>query len=250
MPSSSTVSSDPTLLNRSRVASSPRCRLYSARMGTNACENAPSANIRRSMLGSRNAASNASICMPAPKATALRLSRTSPEMRDSSVMALTVDSARSRFIAGRGDRKRTAKGMARRTSGGRQMRGRVAAKGKNDYYARSFFVSPENPRKSIYGEYRASEETCPAIGRDTQAQRQSEVGAAQRRTQRQEGHRRRRQGGRAEGVPGAAGCNRPHRRQENRAQEHGLAQQAPPRARAQGHALAVVCVPAESALAA
>src|SRR5947207_1856398 len=35
-------------------------------MGTKACEKAPSANSRRRMFGSRNAASKASICNPAP----------------------------------------------------------------------------------------------------------------------------------------------------------------------------------------
>ena len=49
------------------------------------------------MLGRRNAASNASICSPAPNAAAFRLSRARPVIRDSSVIPLTVDSARSRF---------------------------------------------------------------------------------------------------------------------------------------------------------
>ena len=79
------------------VSASPRWRRYSAKIGTNACENAPSAKRRRRMLGSRKAASNASICSPAPNAAALRLSRASPVIRDSSVMPLIVETARSRF---------------------------------------------------------------------------------------------------------------------------------------------------------
>ena len=49
------------------------------------------------MLGSRNAASNVSMDTPAPNTAALRLSRASPVMRESSVIPLTVDRARSRF---------------------------------------------------------------------------------------------------------------------------------------------------------
>src|SRR5260221_14774797 len=67
-------------------------------MGTKACENAPSAKRRRRIFGNRNAASNASICSPAPNANALRLSRASPAMRESRVSALTVESVLSRFI--------------------------------------------------------------------------------------------------------------------------------------------------------
>src|SRR5690606_15495077 len=67
-------------------------------MGTNACENAPSANMRRSRLGRRNATKKASVIIPAPKARAMTKSRTKPRMRDRSVMPLTVASARSRFI--------------------------------------------------------------------------------------------------------------------------------------------------------
>ena len=98
MTSRVTASSDPTFPTRSRVASSPRERLYSARIGTNACENAPSANMRRRMFGKRNAASKASICNPAPKPTALMLSRISPVMRESKVSALTAESVLSRFM--------------------------------------------------------------------------------------------------------------------------------------------------------
>src|SRR5438477_11936830 len=80
-------------------------------MGTKACEKAPSANSRRRMFGSRNAASKASICNPAPNATAFRLSRARPVIRDSSVIALTVDNALSSFIDGRRDPERRPGGQ-------------------------------------------------------------------------------------------------------------------------------------------
>ena len=60
---------------RPRVSSSV-CRLrYSERIGTNACENAPSANSRRSRFGMRNATKNASVAKPAPNARAMKKSR-------------------------------------------------------------------------------------------------------------------------------------------------------------------------------
>ena len=51
------VSSPETYETNTRVASSPCLLLYSARIGTNACEKAPSAKIRRSRLGSLKAVS-------------------------------------------------------------------------------------------------------------------------------------------------------------------------------------------------
>ena len=44
-----------------RVASSPAVARVAARMGTKACENAPSANSRRSRFGMRKATLNASV---------------------------------------------------------------------------------------------------------------------------------------------------------------------------------------------
>ena len=81
-----------------RLLSSPRRFLYSARIGTKACENAPSANRRRSRLGILNATKNASVAMPAPNTRAITASRTKPRMRETSVMLLTVASALSRFM--------------------------------------------------------------------------------------------------------------------------------------------------------
>ena len=87
-----------TRLTRMRVASSPRAFLYSARIGTKACENAPSANNRRSRFGNLKATKNASVAAPAPNARAMMASRAKPRMRDSKVIELTVARALSRFI--------------------------------------------------------------------------------------------------------------------------------------------------------
>ena len=88
-----------TQSTRARVSSGD-CRLrYSPRIGTKACENAPSANSRRSRLGMRKATKKASVASPAPNTRAMKKSRTSPNTRDNSVMLLMVASARSRFIA-------------------------------------------------------------------------------------------------------------------------------------------------------
>ena len=67
-------------------------------MGTKACENAPSANIRRNKLGKRNATKKASVAIPAPKPWAMTKSRTKPSTRDNKVMPLTVARARRRFM--------------------------------------------------------------------------------------------------------------------------------------------------------
>ena len=50
----------------SRTSSCSRWTLYSETTGTNACENAPSANSRRMKLGILNATRNASMSRPAP----------------------------------------------------------------------------------------------------------------------------------------------------------------------------------------
>src|SRR5688500_5064508 len=80
-----------------RVWPSPCRARYSPSTGTNACANAPSPTRRRSRFGMRKATKKASVRAPAPKVTAMRTSRTKPEIRDSSVMALTEAAAFSRF---------------------------------------------------------------------------------------------------------------------------------------------------------
>src|ERR1700674_742476 len=268
--SSSTASSVATRPTRSRVASSPRERLYSARIGTNACENAPSANSRRRILGKRNAASKASICKPAPKPTALRLSRTSPVILDSSVNALTVDSALSRFIARRACASRPSRGSGlewvaqtenRRKSAEASDRQQIwlAPNPESRYYARSFWGAPPNASLALFsapsapvpathpqsqsrihehGKHCPSAQTCPASGGEASAQREPQVVAAHCAEESQESHRRRRQGGRDQGIQGAAVGDRPHRRQEGRAQEHGVAKQGATGAGHQGAAVA------------
>src|SRR5678816_503298 len=70
----------------------------SASTGTNACENAPSANRRRSRFGRRKATKNASVASPAPNARAMMKSRANPRMRLTNVRPLTVTRARRRFM--------------------------------------------------------------------------------------------------------------------------------------------------------
>lgn len=81
-----------------RVASSPCWLLYSARIGTNAWENAPSAKMRRSRLGSLKAMKKASVAIPAPKVRAMMVSRTNPSIRESIVIELTAANDLSRFM--------------------------------------------------------------------------------------------------------------------------------------------------------
>ena len=192
----------PTRPTRSRVASSPRCRWYSARIGTKACENAPSANIRRRMLGRRNAAWNASICRPAPNSVACRLSRTRPVMRDSSVMPLTVDKALSRF---------TEDGGLEGAGGGRIAS--LARQAGNPVIMSGFSRIPQifkstRQDKQLHGQFGPSKEARPAGGSDAHAQREPQVGAAHRGQEGEEGHRHRRQGRRHQDDAGIAGGDR------------------------------------------
>ena len=83
---------------KSCVASGDLVSVYSFKIGTNACENAPSAKIRRNKLGNLNATKKASVAMPAPNARAIIASRTKPNMRDTIVKLLTFANTLSRFI--------------------------------------------------------------------------------------------------------------------------------------------------------
>jgi hypothetical protein len=80
------------------VSSAPLRFLYSPRIGTNACEKAPSANRRRSRLGILKATKKASVSSPAPKMRAIRKSRTKPSTRLTMVRLLTVARTRRRFM--------------------------------------------------------------------------------------------------------------------------------------------------------
>src|SRR6185295_6294953 len=81
-----------------RVASGDSRLRTSPRIGTKACENAPSANRRRIRLGMRRATKKASVARPAPNSRAMTKSRTKPRILDNSVMLLTVPRARSMFM--------------------------------------------------------------------------------------------------------------------------------------------------------
>src|ERR1700756_4464730 len=185
-----------TLATRSRVPASPCRCLYSARIGTKACENAPSANSRRRMFGRRNAASKASICSPAPNANAFRLSRASPVIRDSSVIALIVDSALSRFIDG------SAWIRAARA------RCRLRERSKEIIMHR-LFCPLQEAKVSANGQHFAGSQARPSGRSAAQAQHEPQIGAAQRDQEREEGDRRGRQGGGAEGTSAAAVRDRP-----------------------------------------
>src|SRR5436190_13811925 len=87
---------------RSRVAESPSAARTRARVGTNACEKAPSPNSRRSRFGMRKATLKASKDAPAPNIEAMTTSRNKPLMREASVKSEIVDAARSRFMEGPG----------------------------------------------------------------------------------------------------------------------------------------------------
>ena len=81
-----------------RVSSAELRFLNCDRTGTNAWENAPSANMRRSRLGILKATKNASVARLAPKMRANRKSRTYPITRLTMVRLLTANRARSRFM--------------------------------------------------------------------------------------------------------------------------------------------------------
>ena len=96
--SSANISIPATCCTNSCVSAGDFFCRYSAKIGTKACENAPSAKIRRSRLGRRKATTNASIAMPAPKIRASTASRTKPSTRDSMVMLPIFANALRRFM--------------------------------------------------------------------------------------------------------------------------------------------------------
>src|SRR5688572_8576658 len=75
--------------------------LCSARIGTKACEKAPSPNMRRSRLGILKATKKASVTRLAPKMRAMKKSRTKPSTRLTMVKLLTVARALRRFMCQR-----------------------------------------------------------------------------------------------------------------------------------------------------
>jgi hypothetical protein len=96
-PSSTQNSAEATCPTNTPVCASSLLARTSASIGTKACWNAPSANIRRSRFGSRKATLNASVSALAPNRREISMSRTSPVTRDNRVRLLTVARARKRF---------------------------------------------------------------------------------------------------------------------------------------------------------
>ena len=88
---SAMVSKVATELINAWVASSPSFCLLAANTGTKAWLNAPSANMRRSMLGMRNATQKASVIALTPKMDAISKSRTRPVIRDARVSSETME---------------------------------------------------------------------------------------------------------------------------------------------------------------
>src|SRR5471030_82608 len=213
-PSSASVSTVATRSTNSLVSPSPFLVLYSARIGTKAWEKAPSANRRRSRLGIRKATKNASVASPAPNRRAITASRTKPRMRDTSVMALTVASARRRFMP-------------------RLYENALAQQGLNQYHgALSCFILGFH-----HGQYRFGAQAFPPSRQTAAAQRQPALEDTHGDQGREQGNRGRRQSPREEGARPVFDHRRPHRRQEDHPQEQGLAPQEPPRRRHQGDGL-------------
>ena len=96
--SSAQASTVATASTSARVAASPSLARVAASSGTKACENAPSANSRRSRLGMRKAIWNASIAAEVPNKAAPICSRTRPVMRETNVRAETEKAALNRFM--------------------------------------------------------------------------------------------------------------------------------------------------------
>ena len=76
-----------------RADSLPSPSNFFAKIGTNAELNAPSPNRRRNRFGNRKATTNASATQPVPSEAAIRISRTKPKIRLSSVNPPTVAKA-------------------------------------------------------------------------------------------------------------------------------------------------------------
>jgi hypothetical protein len=87
-----------TASTRRCVASSPSFSRLAAKIGTKACENAPSANSRRSRFGMRKATLKASVAAEAPNVAAINCSRTRPVTLEARVSSETVEAALRRFM--------------------------------------------------------------------------------------------------------------------------------------------------------
>ena len=95
----STENSTPKTSSEKRLAPSmPLASISLENSGTKAALKAPSANRRRKVLGSWNAALNASATGPVPSAAAMNISRVKPRMRLISVPEATVANFLTRLM--------------------------------------------------------------------------------------------------------------------------------------------------------
>src|SRR5258706_12960870 len=195
---SATKSTVETQSTSARVSSGDCLLRYSARIGTKACEKAPSPNRRRRRFGMRKATKKASVASPAPKILAMKKSRTKPSTLETSVKLLTVARARRRFML------EFAPFFDPVIHGQHQIR----------------------PQARTPGDHAAQPQPEPAHRR------------AQRDQDRPEGDPGRRQEGRRRCARALAGGDRTRRRQRRAASERRGAPQEPPRPRHQGDALA------------
>src|SRR5688572_4147756 len=156
--------------------------LYSARIGTNACEKAPSANRRRSRLGILKATKKASVARPAPKARAMMKSRTKPSTRLTMVRLLTAARARSRFM---------------------------------------LEFRPFQEPRPVHGEYQVSPQACPPGGGTPRAQHEPAHHRAHGDQERGQGGRRRQEGRRGCGAARLAARHRPRGGEGNHAPQRG-----------------------------
>src|SRR2546425_2302507 len=186
-----------------RVSSGEWRFLCSASTGTKACEKAPSANRRRSRFGMRKATKNASVARPAPKARAMKKSRTYPRMRETSVRLDIAKRARSRFML---------------------------------EFAPFSVTQP-------HGQHQIRAQARQAGARAPRAQRGASHQRAQRDQESHQGGSRGQQGSGARLAARIPARDRPHRRQGHPASQRRRPSQEPPRARHQGTEVAYAVSP-------
>src|ERR1041384_1001116 len=166
----------------------------SASTGTNAWENAPSANSRRSRFGRRKATTNASVARLAPNPRAMMKSRANPRMRLTKVSPLTVTRARRRFM---------------------------------------LESRPFRRRKTVHGQHQVRAQARAPGASAPRPQHEPAHRGAHGDQEREKGRRRRGQGRGGERAARVAAGHRPRGRQGRSAPERGRPSQEPAGARAQ-----------------
>ena len=235
----------------------PLAVLYSARIGTKACENAPSANRRRSRLGSRKATKKASVGEPGAEgagddgvAHEAQDARQQRHAADGRERAQQVHRRRPRARGGRtadtGQGGRPGWREGRRAGDGARDAGPPCATGAklllcwvffgNSKHTKDFqpWPTPSKPasapgkRKKRASAMRASSRRCaPRSRRCKKAIATGDKAAA------------------ATQFQASQAVDRPHRRQADRAQEHRVANQVAVRAGDQGDGLTARGRPAD-----